>query len=288
MPLLLALAVAGGADGPRRCCAGRWTGGATCWPTSLSASGRGRGAMGRLLQAYRPDLVAGERRLPARDAGRRRGLRQRQPGLGVPRPRRRRCRRRPVRLDVTVDGNAGRRPTWRRPTASCCRGRVPSRIAPRGWRAAPGLVGRGGGAWRAKGRPFLGICVGMQLMAERGLEHGDHTRASGGSRARSRPMPAPRACGCRRWAGTRWTFDAGRPPAAPRAVSPATHAYFVHSATRCGPAAPPTCWRRHGVRRARSRPWSRTWQPRRHPVPCGEKPGGGASASSANFLRWAP
>ena len=25
-----------------------------------------------------------------------------------------------------------------------------------------------------RGRPFLGICVGMQLMAERGLEHGEH------------------------------------------------------------------------------------------------------------------
>lgn len=25
-----------------------------------------------------------------------------------------------------------------------------------------------------KGRPFLGICVGMQLMASRGLEHGEH------------------------------------------------------------------------------------------------------------------
>jgi glutamine amidotransferase len=26
----------------------------------------------------------------------------------------------------------------------------------------------------AKGKPFLGICVGMQLMASRGVEHGDH------------------------------------------------------------------------------------------------------------------
>ena len=25
----------------------------------------------------------------------------------------------------------------------------------------------------ARGKPFLGICVGMQLMAERGLEHGE-------------------------------------------------------------------------------------------------------------------
>ncbi len=25
-----------------------------------------------------------------------------------------------------------------------------------------------------KGRPFFGICVGMQMMAERGLEHGEH------------------------------------------------------------------------------------------------------------------
>ncbi len=29
-------------------------------------------------------------------------------------------------------------------------------------------------AVRAKARPFLGICVGMQLLATRGLEHGDH------------------------------------------------------------------------------------------------------------------
>lgn len=41
----------------------------------------------------------------------------------------------------------------------------------RGLDAVPGLLGALNEAVRAKGRPFLGICVGMQLMATRGLEH---------------------------------------------------------------------------------------------------------------------
>src|SRR5690349_15841779 len=38
----------------------------------------------------------------------------------------------------------------------------------------PGMVEALEGAVRRQGRPFLGICVGMQLMAEAGLEHGRH------------------------------------------------------------------------------------------------------------------
>lgn len=38
----------------------------------------------------------------------------------------------------------------------------------------PGMVDVLQDAVIAKGRPFLGICVGMQLMASRGLEHGEH------------------------------------------------------------------------------------------------------------------
>lgn len=38
----------------------------------------------------------------------------------------------------------------------------------------PGMVDVLQDAVIAKGRPFLGICVGMQLMATRGLEHGEH------------------------------------------------------------------------------------------------------------------
>jgi imidazole glycerol-phosphate synthase subunit HisH len=44
----------------------------------------------------------------------------------------------------------------------------------RGLDAVPGLVGALEEAVHEKARPFLGICVGMQLMATRGLEHGTH------------------------------------------------------------------------------------------------------------------
>lgn len=42
----------------------------------------------------------------------------------------------------------------------------------RGLEAVAGMREALENAVRAKGRPFLGICVGMQLMATRGLEHG--------------------------------------------------------------------------------------------------------------------
>ncbi|QRG07810.1 imidazole glycerol phosphate synthase subunit HisH [Xanthobacter dioxanivorans] len=37
----------------------------------------------------------------------------------------------------------------------------------------PGMVEAMTEAVKARGRPFLGICVGLQLLAERGLEHGE-------------------------------------------------------------------------------------------------------------------
>ncbi len=45
----------------------------------------------------------------------------------------------------------------------------------RGLDAVGGMVEALQEAVAVRGRPFLGICVGMQLMAERGLEHGKHT-----------------------------------------------------------------------------------------------------------------
>lgn len=41
-------------------------------------------------------------------------------------------------------------------------------------RAVPGMEDALNAAVRTRGIPFLGICVGMQLMADRGLEFGEH------------------------------------------------------------------------------------------------------------------
>jgi glutamine amidotransferase len=43
----------------------------------------------------------------------------------------------------------------------------------RGLEALSGMIEAMTVAVREKGRPFLGVCVGMQLLATRGLEHGD-------------------------------------------------------------------------------------------------------------------
>lgn len=43
-----------------------------------------------------------------------------------------------------------------------------------GLSAIPGMIEALEEAVLKKGRPFLGICVGMQLLATRGLEHGEH------------------------------------------------------------------------------------------------------------------
>lgn len=78
----------------------------------------------------------------------------------------------------------------------------------------------------ADNRPFLGICVGMQLMAERGLEHGE-TPGFGWIRGEIAPMDAP---GLRLpqmgWNGLNFTPNA-HPLLA--GLQPDDHVYFVHS-----------------------------------------------------------
>ena len=78
----------------------------------------------------------------------------------------------------------------------------------------------------AAGRPFLGICVGMQLMAERGLEH-TVTRGFGWIQGEIAPLPAPGL----RLPQMGWNaldFVPGSHPLLD-GLSPGEHVYFVHS-----------------------------------------------------------
>lgn len=74
-----------------------------------------------------------------------------------------------------------------------------------------------------RGRPFLGICVGMQLMADAGEEHGEH-RGLGWIRGRVRRLsPADRRA---RVPHMGWNDVV---PAGDNALVPRGEAYFLHS-----------------------------------------------------------
>ncbi|RKK01742.1 imidazole glycerol phosphate synthase subunit HisH [Pseudoroseomonas wenyumeiae] len=101
----------------------------------------------------------------------------------------------------------------------------------RGLDAMPGMVEAVDEAVTRRGIPFLGICVGMQLMVERGLEHGT-TPGLGwiaGEMApmdprglAGEPLPLPQMG----WNGLR--FAPGSHPVL-AGLEPGDHAYFVHS-----------------------------------------------------------
>ena len=78
----------------------------------------------------------------------------------------------------------------------------------------------------ARGRPFLGICVGMQLMAQRGLEH-TTTQGFGWIQGDIAPMDPPGL----RLPQMGWNALAFEPGAHPllEGIAPGTDVYFVHS-----------------------------------------------------------
>jgi glutamine amidotransferase len=79
----------------------------------------------------------------------------------------------------------------------------------------------------AAGRPFLGICVGMQLMAQRGLEH-EITPGFGWIAGEITEMPATGL----RLPQMGWNaldFPAAHPHPLLHGLAPGDHAYFVHS-----------------------------------------------------------
>jgi len=77
-----------------------------------------------------------------------------------------------------------------------------------------------------RGTPFLGICVGMQLMAERGLEH-TVTQGFGWIKGDVAEMPAPGL----RLPQMGWNGLAFQPDSHPllAGLRPDDHVYFVHS-----------------------------------------------------------
>ncbi|HEX3066782.1 MAG TPA: imidazole glycerol phosphate synthase subunit HisH [Dongiaceae bacterium] len=95
-------------------------------------------------------------------------------------------------------------------------------------------------AVRQKGRPFLGICVGMQLMAEAGLEHGRHPglgwiagdviNLSPRPNLASRPDLASRQDPALKIPHMGWNeLRLGRVHPLFAGIEDGAHAYFVHS-----------------------------------------------------------
>jgi glutamine amidotransferase len=79
-----------------------------------------------------------------------------------------------------------------------------------------------------KAHPFLGICVGMQLMADRGLEHGDHR---GFGWIGGQVVPLEPADGVLKVPHMGWNDLVVDRPDHPvmRGIKNGDHAYFVHS-----------------------------------------------------------
>ncbi len=94
-----------------------------------------------------------------------------------------------------------------------------------GLAAIPGLLAALTARTQA-GAPFLGICVGMQLMAERGLEHAT-TDGLGWIQGEIARLPAPGL----RLPHMGWNALDFAPGAHPllAGLEPGAHAYFVHS-----------------------------------------------------------
>lgn len=93
--------------------------------------------------------------------------------------------------------------------------------------AVPGLLEAIGEAVLHRGRPFLGICVGMQLMARLGREHGEHQGLGwiGGEVVPVAPTDSTLKIPHMGW--NELEFSATHPLFA--GLAGETHAYFVHS-----------------------------------------------------------
>ena len=97
----------------------------------------------------------------------------------------------------------------------------------RGLSAIPGMIAAMEDAVLNRGKPFLGICVGMQLMAQWGREHGDH-KGLGWIDGEVVPLcPADRTLKIPHMGWNELSVQRAHPLLAD--VNGDAHAYFVHS-----------------------------------------------------------
>ncbi|MDP6573135.1 MAG: imidazole glycerol phosphate synthase subunit HisH [Rhodospirillales bacterium] len=97
-----------------------------------------------------------------------------------------------------------------------------------GLAALPGMLEALDGAVIRGGKPFLGICVGMELMAEVGREHGDHAGLGWIPGEVAALAPADAALKIPHMGWNELAMAApGHPVLA--GIAPGAHAYFVHS-----------------------------------------------------------
>ncbi|MCD8498170.1 MAG: imidazole glycerol phosphate synthase subunit HisH [Alphaproteobacteria bacterium] len=95
-----------------------------------------------------------------------------------------------------------------------------------GLTALPGMVAALEKNVRKQGKPFFGICVGMQLLADKGLEHGAHKGLGWISGEVVRMTPTDPALKIPHMG---WNNIKAKPHPLFAGLAPDEHVYFVHS-----------------------------------------------------------